>query len=116
MGHRAAHKPVSPNAPIADNGSELNGKSLLIQEKYGVKDAAKMIGIGQTKLREMIRNGEIPVLHIDGKYLLLEQDLEVFIQGNYGRIQPSKSYQVKPKLRPLPNDVIESDLLQKDAS
>jgi hypothetical protein len=104
-----------PNFPLtADNRVEqLGGNGLLHQRKYGVKTAAKMIGIGETKLREFIREGEIPVLLIDSKYLLLERDLEAFIRGNYGPIQRSKPYKDEPKLRPLPNNVLDSDLLRK---
>jgi|GEM_PF-2951802 len=96
-------QPADNQHPQAENG-------LLLSPKYDIKEASKLLAISPSKLRELIRDGEIPVLMIDGKYLLLEQDLETFLLRHYGPMtQPNPP---KPNLPPLPSDIAESDLLR----
>ena len=89
-----------------------NETNLLDAKKLTVPQAAKFMGIGQTKLREILRCGELPVIRITGKILLLECDLEAYMQGHYG---PLKIIETKPfnRLPPLPKHIAESDLLKK---
>jgi hypothetical protein len=95
----------------AQNNAEANGGSLLHARKVGIKEASKMVGVGETKMREFIRKGELPVLLIDGKYLLLEHDLELFLSRHYGRVKKSET---KPNRMPsLPRYVAESELLKR---
>lgn len=70
-----------------------------------------MLGLGATKLRDIIRRGEIPVVMLDGKHLLLEQDLETFLHHRYGAIVEVEVK--KPGLPPLPDSVANSPLLRK---
>jgi excisionase family DNA binding protein len=94
-------------------GKEANGTGLelLRARKLTVKEAAKMIGVGETKMREFVRNGEIPTLLIDGKYLLLERDLEDFLRRRYGALKPvTVQRQGMPS---LPKDIAESGLLKR---
>ena len=100
---------ISKTAQPADNGRDGNG--LLYETKYGIKQAAKMIGIGETKMREFVKTGELPVLMIDGKCLILERDLEAFLQGHYGKMKVAK---YKPERLPvLPKHIRESGLCKK---
>jgi excisionase family DNA binding protein len=85
-------------------------ESLLGAEKLGIRDAAKMLGIGNTKLREIIQKGDIPVLRIDGKCLLLTMDLEAYLDGCYGRTSRVKNVPVKS--RALPDRIANSELLR----
>ena len=70
-----------------------------------------MVSVGETKMREFIRNGKLPTLLLDGKYLLLESDLEAFLQRHYGPLKPVAVE--RSRLPPLPRDVANSDLLKK---
>jgi excisionase family DNA binding protein len=85
---------------------------LLHQRKYGVKQASELLGIGQTSLRRLICRGEINVLRIGGKVLVLEADIERLLKGCYG---PMKEVPAAPKakLSALPRHVRESGLFKK---
>ena len=89
-----------------------NGTNLLDAKKLTVPVAAKFMGIGQTQLRELLRKGDIPVIRIMGKILLLERDLEAFMQRSYGplKVAETKSFN---RLPPLPKHIAESALLKK---
>ena len=84
---------------------------LLHTRKLTISQAAKMMSVGQTKVREWIKRSEIPVMLLDGKYLLLETDLEKFLQRRYGPVR--KTEIKKPGLDPLPESVVNSNLLRK---
>ena len=101
------------DARMMENGScGMRETGLLGAKKLTVPQAAKFMGLGQTKLRELLRKGNIPVIRIMGKILLLERDLEAFMQRSYG---PLKVAETKPcnRLPPLPKDIAESALLKK---
>jgi excisionase family DNA binding protein len=86
-------------------------RQILFEKKYTVPQAARMLGLGATKLRDIIRRGEIPVVMLDGKHLLLERDLEAFLHHSYGSI---KEVEVKKAgLAPLPDSVANSPYLRK---
>jgi len=103
--------PLANFTPGAVNG-DAGGSGLLRAVKYTVPQAAKAMGIGETKMREIIRNGEVPVIRISDKILVLDRDLESYLQGNYGALKPLAT---KPAngLPPLPKHVRESDLMRK---
>ena len=61
--------------------------NLLHARKYSIRDAVGMLGVGQTKLRALIRQGEIPTIRIGSTYFLLESDLEHYLAQHYGRNQ-----------------------------
>ena len=86
-------------------------KSLTDEPKYGIKEACGKMGVGETTLRSIIKTGGIAVLNIGGKHLLLERDVEQYLQGNYGTIREAK---VEPnRLAPLPESVAKSEHLRK---
>lgn len=43
-------------------------------------DAAETIGIGKTKLRELINRGELPIVKIGRRTLVKTIDIEAFLQ------------------------------------
>ena len=58
----------------------------MLAPKWGLSQAAEILGIGTTKLRRIVLDGEIPVVKIGGKYLLFERDIIKFVEGKYGKI------------------------------
>jgi len=52
---------------------------LLDEQKLSVKQGAAKMGIGQTSLRRIIKQGELPVLKIGGKVLLVARDIEAYL-------------------------------------
>ncbi len=70
-----------------------------------------MLGLGETKLRELIKKGLIAVVMIDGKYLLLEGDLEAFLLNHYGKVREVEVN--KASMTPLPQSIANSPLLRK---
>jgi len=101
------------SAPLQPDvcGRGRDGEGLLRAAKLTVPQAAKMMGIGETKMREIVARGEIPVIRIMGKVLILERDLEGFLMGSYGALGKAKT---PPKGLPsLPRRVQESELLRK---
>lgn len=47
---------------------------------YSVREASGLIGIGKTKLYEMIKSSEVPVVRIGGRTLVRHCDLEVLLE------------------------------------
>ena len=80
--------PLANYAPGAVNGGASRGAGLLHAAKMTVPQAAKALGVGETKMREIVSKGGIPVLKVLGKTLLLEKDLEEYLRSGYGRIVP----------------------------
>lgn len=86
-------------------------KSLANEPKYGIKQSCEKMGIGETTLRSIIHKRGIPVVNIGGKYLLLEKDIEKYLQEHYGTINETK---VEPhRLPSLPANIASSDLIRK---
>lgn len=46
---------------------------------FGVSDAARYIGMGRTRLYELIGSGDLRSLRVGGRRLILRTDLEAFI-------------------------------------
>lgn len=110
VGRESAVAPLAAN-PLPGHGDPTDG--LLRAAKLSVPEAAEVLGIGETKMRELVRNGEIPVVRIMGKVLLLERDLEAYLQSRYGTLRTAE--RKADRLPPLPRRVLESGLL-KNAS
>ena len=70
-----------------------------------------MLGLGETKLRELIKEGRIAVVMLDGKYLLLEGDLEAFLLNHYGKVREIEVN--KASMPPLPKAIANSPFLRK---
>jgi excisionase family DNA binding protein len=46
-----------------------------------VSDAAHQLGIGRTKIFELLKTGQLPAVRIGGRTLIRSADLEKFVQG-----------------------------------
>ena len=49
-----------------------------------VKEAAHRLGIGTTKLREMIADGELPAAKIGRRRVVRARDVEAFVARKFG--------------------------------
>ena len=78
---------------------------------YELPYAAKLLAISETTLRRMIKTGEIPIIQLGERTLLLETDLEDFLMSNYGTMTPPPK-RMKNKRPPLPTDIKESPFLR----
>lgn len=109
---RGAEIQIDPSPPIHDRGVG-NTNSLLYQRKFGVPEAAKMLGISETNLRAIIRSGQIPVLRMTrAKILILERDLEQFLESRHG-VTTAKSIKTVPKIPPAPDFIKGSEHLKR---
>jgi excisionase family DNA binding protein len=93
----------------------VGDSGLLDAAKLTVPKAAKALGIGETKLREIIRNGEVPVLNVAGKILLLERDLETFLESRRG-VMKAEIIKSVARLPPAPDFVRGSEHLRRKTS
>ena len=90
--------------------------SLLHQRKYTVPEAAGLIGVSETNLRAIIRAGRLPVLKVTkAKVLILEKDLEAFLQGRHVTIK-EKDIRPPSKTPPPPDFVVNSEHLKRKVS
>ena len=80
------------------------------QAKYTIPKACKIIGIGETKMRELIQQGLMPVIKIGDKILLLASDLEAFLRGHYGVVQVAET--VSTRMPALPDSIAKSKHLR----
>lgn len=102
-------KPDRPALLAQNTGS---GCDLLYAVKLTVPQAARRIGIGETKMRSILRQGGMPVLRIGGKTVIIERDIEEYLQGQYGRLLPAAKPTIKSKMTPLPKEVSQSSWLE----
>ena len=97
------------NFPVVTSG--LPVFRLLDAPKLTIPAAARRLGVGETKMRAIVRKGAIPILRIGGKTVIIEQDLEGYLRGNYGTMSVPER---KPSGRPaLPKSIQESAMLNK---
>jgi len=87
--------------------SNREKSDLLGAGKLTIKEAAQVLKMGETSLRRLIYNGEIDIIRIGAKIILLESDVEAFLQGHYGTLKTT-SLRSQGRLPDLPRDVIES--------
>lgn len=106
------NNPLEKHAPLASGiESEATGR-LLYQKKYSVPEAAKLLDMGETNLRTIVKAGKIAVLRLTGtKVLILEGDLERFLQSNYGTVQVEKVN--KSRMPHLPDHVANSKYFKR---
>lgn len=90
--------------PVSHSGDPM------LEPKLSVVEAARFLGIGTTRLREIVNDGEIAFVKMGGKYLFFERDLAEFIQKRYVRSVPTSN---QPKTRALPSHIANSPLLKK---
>jgi excisionase family DNA binding protein len=110
-GAQTAGRKVAPDPLPAKDGCGSGGPGLLHAPKLTAPQAAKRLGIGETKVRALVKEGRIPVILIDGKVLLLETDLEGFLRERYGRLKASRAG-IAPAPMRLSRRLEESGLLK----
>ena len=81
-------------------------KALLDERKLTITEAARVLSIGTTSLRRIIANGEITVVRMTNKTLILESDLEAYLAASRGRLTVAKP--VIRRLPQLPREVASS--------
>lgn len=90
-------------------GGGVDGRMLIHERKYGVKEASKLLGLSESGLRLVISKGGIPVLRIGSKMMLLERDIEDFLRSSLVVYQQAEN-PIKTSSR-LPKHFAESDLI-----
>ena len=101
-----ASRPLTTDICSVTNG----GDSLLHAAKLTVTQAARKMGLGETKMRQIIRNGGVPVVRIMGKTMLLERDLEDYLRSGYGLLR--KDSTPSTRIPALPDAVRDSKYLR----
>ncbi len=103
------------SSPCNDASAKQGNRhiDLLLARKLGVKEAAQVLGIGITTMRRVINAGEIPVIRIQGKILIMDSDLQGFLASHYGRLKISAHKSATSCLPPLPKEVRESPFLKR---
>ena len=110
-----APTPLQPDCGGVAGGRATATTSLLNVAKLTIPAAAKQLGIGETKMRQIVRDGWIPVLCVAGKILVLERDLDAYMAGQYGRLSAAKPNPSRQSgMVPLPQGVRDSALLRKE--
>ena len=89
----------------------MENGSLLAATKLSVKEAAGRMGIGATTLRRMINDGQIPVLKINEKVMLLESDVEEYLRGHYGPVSVPPTPRAGTR---IPTRILQSDVLSME--
>ena len=100
----AHHCPVLGHDTTACKDTAARG--LLQEPKYSVPEAAKILGIGATSMRNLIAEGRLPVLKILRQPLILASDLEAFIQTSRVVLTPAPHACQRPSA--LPDAVVHS--------
>jgi excisionase family DNA binding protein len=90
--------------------------SLLHQHKYSVPEAADLLNISETKVRSIIKAGQLPVLKLTrAKVLIMESDLETFLQARHGCLTAT-TVSRQSCTHALPEHVTKSELFQAGRS
>ena len=112
--------PISPENPPQDNGlaarpqarlaGGADGRMLIHERKYSVREAAKLAGISESAMRLAVGKGMIKTIKIFTKLLVAERDLEDFLRERHGAV-PQVVEPIKITTR-LPKEFAESDLIK----
>ncbi len=93
----------------AQNNGVAENRHILFERKLSIPEAAKVMGIGTTSLRRIIADGRLPVLRVLKKILILEADVEAFLQES--RVVVKHAQSKSHRLPPLPSAVANSQHL-----
>ena len=109
----------SPVPPPEDNGlaavsqalfaGGADGRMLVHERKFTVREAAKLAGISESAMRLAIGKGMIKAIKIFTKLLVAERDLEIFLRERHGAV-PQAVAPIRVASR-LPKHIAESDLI-----
>lgn len=98
---------ASPQARFAGSA---DGRMLIHERKYSIREAAKLAGISESAMRLAIGKGMIKAIKIFTKLLVAERDLEDFLRERHGAA-PQAVETVRISSR-LPRHFAESDLIR----
>jgi excisionase family DNA binding protein len=84
-------------------------KHPLLDQKFGVPEAANFVGMGQTQFRKLVRAGLIPVIRFGAKMKFHPADLERFV--NTKRVTLTGRLPSQFRSSSLPDKVIQSPFL-----
>ena len=80
-------RPLQPQPQVdpASQPGSTGGHSFRLIEarKYTLKEAGKLAGVSEATMRNEVKSGEIPVIRIGTKMMVIEQDLEQYLQRDY---------------------------------
>jgi len=99
----------------ADSHPALTGSGhmrLVEAKKYTIKEAAKLAGVSESTMRDEVRDGAIPVIQVRSKSIIIQRDLEEYLQGHYTVV--GSTSQVSPGSSNVPDWVENSPLLQPE--
>ena len=70
--------------PFPQTGSTGGHSFRLIEaRKYTLKDAGKLAGVSEATMRNAVKSGEIGVIRIGTKAMIIDRDLEQYLQRHY---------------------------------
>lgn len=95
---------------VEHNRAATEKHRLLEDRKLTIPEAARGMGIGANSLRRIIGQGRLPVLRFLTKTLILESDVELFLNASRCVVQAAPHS--KSRLPALPADVIGSRHLE----
>ena len=80
-------RPLQPQ-PQVDPASQPGSTggmsfSLIEARKYTLKEAGKLAGVSEATMRNEVKFGEIPVIRIGTKAMIVDRDLEQYLQRHY---------------------------------
>ena len=80
-------RPLQPQPhvdPFPQTGSTGGHSFRLIEaRKYTLKEAGKLAGVSEATMRNEVKSGEIPVIKIGTKAMIIDRDLEQYLQRHY---------------------------------
>lgn len=91
---------------VEHNRAATGNHRLLEDRKLTIPEAARAMGIGANSLRRIIGQGRLPVLRFLTKTLILESDVELFLDASRCVVQAAPHS--KSRLPALPAHVIGS--------
>lgn len=97
-------------SPQARFAGSADGRMLINERKYSVREAAKLAGISESAMRLAIEKGMIKTIKIFTKLLVAERDLEDFLRERHGAV-PQSVEPIRLSSR-LPKEFAESDLIK----
>lgn len=74
------------NAAVVDLTQKVQEQKKNIERKtLNIKELAQVLGVGQTKARELCKTSGFPVIKIGNRYLIPITRLEEWINNNVGK-------------------------------
>ncbi len=107
----STHDQKTPEPQESAEDLRIAARHPLLGKKLLVPEAARLVGIGQTKFRKMVRAGRIPVIRFGQTMQFHAADLERFVEQNRITMTGRRPPAIR---RSLPDRVIKSPFLMLD--